>query len=259
MLALCRAWDSLLPTAQSLLRSNLRQPRPGGRERPPLPLWSTLQAPSIKGNALLPTLPPQHLYVIGHSPVNTIPRDLSTETSSSSPRAAQHSHNRARPEMVTRRFPSEREEEHTVPRFPELGQPSANSFIQPFIHSEILTEHPPHPRHTVGEGPEQAWPFPPGAHRPGKDPWDRTRPITVAASLRTHPPPPTHTPRLAERGRALTGACRADLREPLQPPSGHRGWERTSLSIRDATRIKPLLEAVGTQSAILAIRSMQRG
>ena len=101
--------------------------------------------------------------------------------------------------MVTQRFPSEREEGHAVLTFRSWGIQSSNSFIQPYIHSKIFTEYPPHARHTVGEeGSKQTWPFSQGAHRLGKDPWDFTKLFTVAASL-MHPPTPaprpaTHTP-----------------------------------------------------------------
>lgn len=63
--------------------------------------------------------------------MSTIPRDLSTEISSCSPRAIQHSHDRASTEVVTQRFPSEREEEFTVLAFLSWG-------VRVLIHSLSL-------------------------------------------------------------------------------------------------------------------------
>ena len=78
--------------------------------------------------------------------------------------------------------------------------------------------------------------------------------------LCTHPATRnTHTPQAGRVRIPLDRSMQAHLKEPLQPFNGHRGWERTSLSICDATRMKPLLEAVETQSAVLVIRSTQRG
>ena len=159
--------------------------------------------------------------------------------------------------MVTQRFPSEREEWHTVPTFRSWGIQSSNSFIQPYIHSKIFTEYPPHARHTVGEeGSKQTWPFSQGAHRISPNF------SQLLLHLCTHPPlppAPQHThPRLAVRTH-LDRSVQAHFKEPLQPFNRHRGWERTSLSICDATRMKPLLEAVETQSVVLVIRSTLRG
>lgn len=163
--------------------------------------------------------------------------------------------------MVTQRFPSEREEGHTVLTFCSWGIQSSNSFIQPPIHSKIFTEYPPHARHTVGERDQNR-------HGPSlKGLTGRAKTLGIAPNLSqlllhlcTHPATRnTHTPQAGNVRTPLDSSMQAHLKEPLQPFNGHRGWERTSLSICDATRMKPLLEAVETQSAALVIRSTQRG
>lgn len=98
--------------------------------------------------------------------------------------------------MVTQRFPSKREEGHTVLTFWSWGIQSSNSFIQPSIHSKIFTEYPPYARHTVGERGQNIH----GPSLKGLTGWAKTLGIAPNFSqlllhLCTHPPPRnTHTP-----------------------------------------------------------------
>lgn len=220
-----------------------------------------LQAPSIKGSALLPTLSPQHLYVISHSPQLIPFPGILAQGHQAIPLGP---HSIAITEQGLRWSPRDfppRGKKGTLSSLSGAGGSRVliHSFNHPFTPKYLLNTH--HTPGTLwGRGVKTYMALLSRGSQAGQRPLGlhQTFHSCCFTYAPTHPPA-THTPpRLAMRTH-LDRSMRAHLKEPLQPFNGHRDWERTSLSICDATRMKPLLEAVETQSAILVIRSTQRG